>query len=186
MRQGDARIAIAIRTEEKETGEHRFRAIAGNRQPIGRTMGEALDAHTAEWGDSIPETVVLIQRFQPDSYFTQVQYDRMQALLASHTALTPPSRAPNASYVHTSSERATLVGRTPVGRATIKRLQMNRTQQVTARRRGIQLGLFPQPGAMYYVPFVPTSGLLPSLLCCRCTPALFLSPLCRTLVWSSP
>jgi len=85
--------AIAIRTEEKETGEHRFRAIAGNRQSIGRTMGEALDALTAEWGDSIHETVVLIQRFQPDEYFTQAQYDRMQALLARRTALTPKERA---------------------------------------------------------------------------------------------
>jgi hypothetical protein len=92
MRQGDARIAIAIRPEEKETGEHRFRAIAGNRQSIGRTMGEALGALTAEWGDSIPETVVLIQRFQPDSHFTQAQYDRMQALLARRTALTPKER----------------------------------------------------------------------------------------------
>jgi predicted Zn-dependent protease with MMP-like domain len=85
--------AIAIRTEKRDTGEAWFRAIAGNRQSLGRTMGEALDALTAEWGDSIQETVVLIQRFQPDQYFTQAQYDRMQALLARRAALTPEERA---------------------------------------------------------------------------------------------
>jgi hypothetical protein len=55
-------------------------------------MGEALDALTAEWGDSIQETVVLIQRFQPDQYFTQAQHDRLQALFARRSTLTPDER----------------------------------------------------------------------------------------------
>lgn len=84
--------AIAIRTDQKETGERRFRAIAGNRQSLGRTMGEALDALTAEWGDNVQETVVLIQRFQPDQYFTQAQYDRMQVLFARRPTLTSEER----------------------------------------------------------------------------------------------
>jgi hypothetical protein len=84
--------AIAIRTDQKETGERQFRAIAGDRQCLGRTMGEALDALTAEWGDNIQETVVLIQRFQPDHYFTQAQYDRMQELIARRSTLTPEER----------------------------------------------------------------------------------------------
>ena len=93
MGKGYIMTAVAIRTEEQETGGRRFRAIAGNRQSVGRTMGEALDALAAEWGDSIQETVVLIHRFQPDQYFTQTQYDQMQALLARRTALTPEERA---------------------------------------------------------------------------------------------
>jgi predicted Zn-dependent protease with MMP-like domain len=84
--------SIAIRSDQPETSERRFRAIAGDRQSVGRTMGEALDALTAEWGDSMQETVVLIQRFQPDQYFTQAQYERMQALLACRPALTPEER----------------------------------------------------------------------------------------------
>jgi len=84
--------SIAIRTDQKETGERQFRAIAGDRQSLGRTMGEALDALTAEWGDNIQETVVLIQRFQPDQYFTQAQHDRMQALLSRRSTLTPEER----------------------------------------------------------------------------------------------
>lgn len=85
--------AIAIRTDQQETGERRFRAIAGDRQSLGRTMGEALDALTADWGDSVQETVVFIQRFQPDPYFTQAQYDRMQELFARRATLTPEERA---------------------------------------------------------------------------------------------
>jgi regulator of protease activity HflC (stomatin/prohibitin superfamily) len=84
--------SITIRTDEEEIGERRFRAIAGGRQSIGRTMGEALDALTAEWGDDIQETVVLIQRFQPDQYFTQAQYDRIQELLARRSTLTREER----------------------------------------------------------------------------------------------
>ena len=85
--------SIAIRTEHNEAGAPRFRAVAGNRQSVGRTMGEALDALTAEWGDDIQETSVLIQRFQPDAYFTTAQYDRMQELLARRTMLTAAERA---------------------------------------------------------------------------------------------
>ena len=84
--------AVVIRTDQKEAGEYQFRAISGDRQCLGRTMGEALDALTAGWGDSVPETVVLIQRFQPDQYFTQAQYDQMQELLARRSSLTPEER----------------------------------------------------------------------------------------------
>jgi hypothetical protein len=85
--------SITIHPEPGERGEPRFRAIAGDRQSVGRTRGEALDALTADWGDEVPETAVLIQRFQPDSYFTQAQHDRMQELLARRAALTTAERA---------------------------------------------------------------------------------------------
>ena len=84
---------IAIRTEQSEVGALRFRAVAGNRQSVGRTMGEALDALTADWGDDIQETAVLIQRFQPDAYFTAAQYCRMQELLARRATLAAEERA---------------------------------------------------------------------------------------------
>jgi len=41
------------------------------------------------------------------------------------------------------AERAEIVGLTPIGRATIERLRMNRSRQISARLRWIQLGLFP-------------------------------------------
>lgn len=85
--------AVTIRKEHQTAGGPYFRAIAGNRQSVGRTMGEALDALAADWGDHAQEAAVLIQRFYPDSYFTQAQYDRMQELLARRESLSPEERA---------------------------------------------------------------------------------------------
>lgn len=56
-------------------------------------MGEALDALAAEWEDNVQETVVFIQRFRPDAYFTAEQYHRMQELRSRHATLTAPERA---------------------------------------------------------------------------------------------
>jgi len=84
--------SIAIRADNSKAGTPRFRAIAGNRQAIGRTMGEALDALTADWGDDMQEMAVFIQRFEPDAYFTAAQYHRMQELLARRATLTAEER----------------------------------------------------------------------------------------------
>lgn len=85
--------AVAIRKEQSESDETLFRAIAGDRQAVGRTMGEALDALTAQWEDNTEETTALIQRFQPDVYFTAAQYARMQTLRARLATLTQEERA---------------------------------------------------------------------------------------------
>jgi hypothetical protein len=90
---GKIMSSIAIRTENSDVDTPRFRAVAGNRQSVGRTMGEALDALTADWGDDIQETAVFIQRFQPDAYFTAAQCCRMQELLARRATLTAEERA---------------------------------------------------------------------------------------------
>ncbi len=37
---------------------------------------------------NIDSSAILIQRFAPDAYFTQAQYDRMQELLARRAILT--------------------------------------------------------------------------------------------------
>src|SRR5436309_9142374 len=89
---GKTMTSIAIRIEDSKADTPRFRAVAGNCQAVGRTMGEALDALTADWGNDIQETAVLIQRFHPDSYFTAAQYDRMQELLAHRASLTAEER----------------------------------------------------------------------------------------------
>src|SRR5712691_10585820 len=90
---GKTMTSIAMRTENSQAGAPLFRAIAGNCQSVGRTMGEALDALTADWGDDIQETAVFIQRLQPDAYFTAVQCCRMQELLAHRATLTAEERA---------------------------------------------------------------------------------------------
>jgi len=96
--------SIAIRPEGSEGDGPRFRAIAGDRQSTGRTMGEALDALTADWGNDIQEAMVLIRRFQPDAYFTAEQYTRMQELLSRRASLTAGERAELESLVDAELE----------------------------------------------------------------------------------
>jgi regulator of protease activity HflC (stomatin/prohibitin superfamily) len=86
-------VSIEVRRETSESGERRFRAVAGDRQSVGRTLGEALDALTADWEDEIQETAVLIRRVQPDAHFTAAQYARMQELLARRAQLSTDERA---------------------------------------------------------------------------------------------
>lgn len=84
--------AITIRAENSGSDVPLFRAVAGNHQSVGRTMGEALDALTADWRDTIQEAAVFIQQFQPDTYFTAAQHSRMQELLARRASLTAEER----------------------------------------------------------------------------------------------
>jgi len=84
--------AVTIRKETGYRGEPRYRARAGDRESIGATMGEALDALTAELGDGISEAAILFHRLQPDEYFTEAQHGRMQELLARKPTLTGAER----------------------------------------------------------------------------------------------
>jgi hypothetical protein len=54
-----------------------------------------------------------------------------------------PRRDPWEQHFRMSVESAEILGITPAGRATVARLQMNRPRQIAARRRWIQLDLFP-------------------------------------------
>jgi hypothetical protein len=67
--------------------------MAGGRQYFGATMGQALDALTADWGDSTCEAAILIQRFEPDAFFTGEQRFRKKELLARREKVSPAERA---------------------------------------------------------------------------------------------
>ena len=56
-------------------------------------MGQALDALTADWGDTVREAAILIQRLDPDDYFTEAQQLRKAELMAHRTKLSPAERA---------------------------------------------------------------------------------------------
>ena len=66
----------------------RFQARAGNRFALGRTMGEALDALIAEENGTADSSLVVLQRFQPDAFFTEGQIQRLQELMARRDNLT--------------------------------------------------------------------------------------------------
>ncbi len=84
--------AVSIRRDCLPLDVPRFRATAGEKEAVGRTMGEALDALTADWGEEMRETAILIQRFGPDAFFSQAQQDRMQELLVRRAILTQQER----------------------------------------------------------------------------------------------
>lgn len=88
--------AIVIRPDNPEAGNPLFRAAYGNRQAVGRTMGEAVGRTMGEALDALAaqevlpvSAAVLIRRFGPDEFFTQAQHDRMQALVNRRANMTP-------------------------------------------------------------------------------------------------
>lgn len=61
----------------------------------------------------------------------------------TETRLFHPRRDAWERHFRVEEDSAEIVGITAVGRATVARLQMNRPRQRAARRRWMQLGLFP-------------------------------------------
>jgi hypothetical protein len=73
---------ITIFPENPQAQPPRFRAVAGEKQSIGATAGEALDALTAQLGDPQATTLVVVQPMQPDALFTAEQQHRLAELIA--------------------------------------------------------------------------------------------------------
>lgn len=63
-----------------QNGKH-FRAISGEKESFGETVGEALDAITAELELNGINAVVYVQDFRPDEFFTETQKLRLDKLM---------------------------------------------------------------------------------------------------------
>ncbi len=61
----------------------------------------------------------------------------------SEALLFHPRREQWTEHFQVDAESGRIVGLTPIGRATVVRLQMNSAAQMAARRQWIRLGLFP-------------------------------------------
>jgi hypothetical protein len=72
---------IAILPEAAESGQVTYRAIAGGRQSVGKTAGEALDALTSSLKDEDTSTLVIVQHQRPDRFFTAEQQARLEELM---------------------------------------------------------------------------------------------------------
>ncbi len=81
--------AVTIHQKANETNLPRFLAVAGSHQSAGYTPGEALDSLLTQEGTTIDSSLIFIQRYAPDLYFTQAQHDRMKELLERRLSLTP-------------------------------------------------------------------------------------------------
>jgi hypothetical protein len=55
--------------------------VAGEKQSVGATAGQALDALTAQLGEPQTTTLVVVQSLQPDSFFTAEQQQRLAELM---------------------------------------------------------------------------------------------------------
>jgi hypothetical protein len=73
---------ITIFPENPHAPAPRFRAVAGEKQSVGATAGEALDALTAQFGEPQATTLVVVQPMQADALFTAEQQHRLAELMA--------------------------------------------------------------------------------------------------------
>jgi hypothetical protein len=72
---------VAIVPEPTETGAIGYRAIAGTKHGVGETAGQALDALTGMLSADESGTLVVVQNFHPDRFFT-AQQQRLKELMA--------------------------------------------------------------------------------------------------------
>ena len=65
----------------ENTNANLFRAISGAKSSYGKTVGEAVDALTEQLAPDEQNTVVYVQDFQPDEFFTDKQQQKLAALM---------------------------------------------------------------------------------------------------------
>lgn len=72
---------VAILPISDTNGEKLYRAVAGDKQSTGKTPGEALDALTAQLEGDEFSTLLIIQSFRPDWFFSAKQQQRLSELM---------------------------------------------------------------------------------------------------------
>lgn len=72
---------ISILPEPPSATEPKYRAVAGQRQSIGNTPGEALDAISAQLNEQESGTLLVIQQMRADRFFSESQRQRLAALM---------------------------------------------------------------------------------------------------------
>jgi hypothetical protein len=73
---------VAILSTSDANGQTIYRAIAGDKQSVGKTAGQALDALTLQLGDEdSSSTMLVIQSFRPDPFFS-AQQQRLSELMS--------------------------------------------------------------------------------------------------------
>ncbi|MBS9391859.1 MAG: hypothetical protein HEQ29_01375 [Dolichospermum sp. LBC05a] len=72
---------VAILPISNASGERSYRAIAGDKQSVGKTAGQALDALTTQLGEVEFRALLIIDNFHPDQFFTRDQQQRLSELM---------------------------------------------------------------------------------------------------------
>ena len=71
---------VAILPERTNEGIS-YRAVAGDKQSVGETPGQALDAITAQLSEEDRGTLVIVQNLRPDLFFSAEQQQRLGELM---------------------------------------------------------------------------------------------------------
>ncbi|MDF0554466.1 hypothetical protein [Kamptonema sp. UHCC 0994] len=72
---------VAILPVFNANGDKSYRAIAGDRQFVGKTAGQALDGLTTLLGETNFSALLIIQSFNPDELFTTEQQKQLSELM---------------------------------------------------------------------------------------------------------
>jgi hypothetical protein len=73
---------ISVVPFDPQAAPTRFRAVAGDKQSVGPTVGQALDALQNELGPAAETTLVVVQPMVADEFFPADQRDRLAELMA--------------------------------------------------------------------------------------------------------
>lgn len=73
---------ISILPEKIGANPTIYRAVAGDKESVGKTVGEALDALTEQLTDEESTTVVIMQKLRPDCFFTTEQQQRLELFMS--------------------------------------------------------------------------------------------------------
>lgn len=72
---------VAIIPENKENDRTSYLAAAGTRHAVGESPGQALDALTERYPEVDCGSLIVVQNFRADQFFTAGQRDRLQELM---------------------------------------------------------------------------------------------------------
>lgn len=72
---------VSILPISSVSGEKSYRAIAGDKQWVGKTAGQALDGLTAQLGEDDFSALIVIKSFHPDLFFSADQQKRLSELM---------------------------------------------------------------------------------------------------------
>ena len=102
---------LPVTTDQGSTSYH---AIAGKKQSAGATAGAALDALTEQLSSDETSTLVIVQNFRPDHFFTAAHQQRLDELMQrwraardSGTSFPAPEQSELASLVDRELDAAT-------------------------------------------------------------------------------
>lgn len=89
-------MKVAIMPVPTPHGTTSYHAIAGQKQSAGATAGAALDALTAQLSADETGTLIIVQTFRPDPFFTAAHQQRLAHLMTkwrnaqAHATSLPP------------------------------------------------------------------------------------------------